>query len=51
MTKQNFDYLPSITVSDGVTIRPSENDEKLAWRCILIVKGYGGLDSVSTLKW
>ena len=48
MTKQNFVCLPSITVCLGVTINSFEKDEKLAGRCILLVKGYGVLDSVST---
>ena len=51
MTKQNFDYLPSITVGVGVTMKPFEKVEKLAGRCILFVKRCGVLDSVSTNKW
>ena len=46
-----FACLPSITVGVVVIINSFEKDEKLAGRLILLVKRYGVLDSVSTLKW
>ena len=47
----NFIYsthLPWVTVGVGVTIEPLEKDDKLAGRGVLLVKGYGVLDSVCT---
>ena len=41
-------HLPWVIVDVGVTVESLEEDEKLAGRCVLLVKGYGVLDSVST---
>ena len=40
-----------MTVGVEVTINPFGKVEKLAGRCVLLVKGYGVSDSVPTLKW
>ena len=41
-------HLPLVTVGVGVTIEPCEEDEKLAGRCVLLVRMYGVFDSVLT---
>ena len=41
-------HLPWVTVGVGVTIEPLEEDNKLVGRCVLLIKGYGVLDSLST---
>ena len=40
-------YLPWVTVGINVTIEPLKNDEKFAGTCVLLVKEYGVLDSLS----
>ena len=40
-------HLPGGTVGIGVTIEPLKGDEELFERCVLLVKGYRALDSVS----
>ena len=44
-------YLPGVTVGVGITTKPLKEDEILAGRCVLLVKGYGVVDSVSIYKW
>ena len=39
-----------VTVAVGITIEPLEEDEKLAIRCVMLVKGYRVLDSVVLVK-
>ena len=41
-------HLPWATIGVGVTIEPLEEDDKLAERCVLLVKEYGVLDFLST---
>ena len=41
-------HLPWVTVGVGVTIESIEKDKKIAGRCVLLVKEYGVLDSLST---
>ena len=40
-------HLPGGTVGIGVTIEPFKGDEELFGRCLLLVKRYRVLDSVS----
>ena len=39
-------HLPWVTVGVGVTIEPLKEDKKLTGRCVVLVKGYGVLNSV-----
>ena len=41
-------FLPWVTVGVEVTMEPFEKDERLAERCVLLVKRYRVSDSVST---
>ena len=41
-------HLPSVTIGVCIIIEPLEEDEKLVGRCVLLVKWYGVLDSMST---
>ena len=46
---EQFDsvHLPGETVGVDVTVEPLKNDEELFGRCVLLVKEYRLLDSVS----
>ena len=42
-----FTYLPGITIGVGVITELLKENEILAGRCVLLVKGYGVLESLS----
>ena len=44
-------HLIWVTVGVGLTPKPLEKEKKLGGTCVLLVKGFGVLDSVITWKW